>query len=485
MNPDSIRRNNVIDLIMRAAFAGVPWQSEFSLLMTEFNISEQDVERVIAKTGAVGMAGVTPEEVEGLEAYIGKWIEAVSTALTGSNKATDIERLSSQLRPLVDSLYRDLFKITTPPKIVLCESPAKLAIYLKLFSELRGDSADFSAEQFRTLAQEVVKDYTPEEKDEFSGPHEREFVLLAETDGALVAGKSLTYQLLEHVLQEFAAELITETSSILGCDAGEFFSDSIYFRFEPIRRRLSSFFDIDLHFALSDADLWELGFERMSAHYNAFNKDTWGLWQVGHFLMGGGFMMDCLSARGKYSESVQKELRLWLEMFRLAPWFSFFEGVCLVGMYPAEIFLDGQLRLNNRSGAAVTFADNWKIWAMEGSRVPRRLIEDPQSLTVEDIREAANVNIRRIMIDMYGPSRFLKDSGSEMIHKDEYGELYQQDIPGDEPLTMVCVTNSTMESDGTFRRYFLRVPPHMRTAQEAVAWTFGMDQREYHPEIET
>ena len=125
------------------------------------------------------------------------------------------------------------------------------------------------------------------------------------------------------------------------------------------------------------------------------------------------------------------------------------------------------------------------MWAIDGSRVPRRLVEDPDSITIDDIRDADNVNVRRIMIDLYGPSRFLRDSGSQMIHKDEYGELYQQDIPGDEPLTMVCVTNATVESDGTFRRYFLRVPPDMRTAQEAVAWTFGMEQREYHPEIET
>ena len=32
--------------------------------------------------------------------------------------------------------------------------------------------------------------------------------------------------------------------------------------------------------------------------------------------------------------------------------------------------------------------------------------------------------------------------------------------------------NSTPEPDGTRRTYFLRVPPQMRTAREAVAWTF-------------
>lgn len=72
-----------------------------------------------------------------------------------------------------------------------------------------------------------------------------------------------------------------------------------------------------------------------------------------------------------------------------------------------------------------------------------------------------------------------------MIHEDEYGQLYQREIPGDEPITMVCVKNSTMEADRTFRRYFLRVPPNMTTEKEAVAWTFGMQSEEYNPDVET
>ncbi len=154
-------------------------------------------------------------------------------------------------------------------------------------------------------------------------------------------------------------------------------------------------------------------------------------------------------------------------------------------MYPVDLHLDEQLRLNNRTGAAITFSDGWKMWAFNGSRVPRRLVEAPESITIEDIRSADNVNIRRIMIEMYGTARYLEDSGSRMIHKDEFGELYQQVIPDDEPLTMVRVKNSTMESDGTFRHYFLRVPPNITTAKEAVAWTFAMESEEYSPEVET
>ena len=39
---------------------------------------------------------------------------------------------------------------------------------------------------------------------------------------------------------------------------------------------------------------------------------------------------------------------------------------------------------------------------------------------------------------------------------------------------MVEVVNSTPEPDGSRKTYFLRVPPTIGTAREAVAWTFGL-----------
>jgi hypothetical protein len=50
---------------------------------------------------------------------------------------------------------------------------------------------------------------------------------------------------------------------------------------------------------------------------------------------------------------------------------------------------------------------------------------------------------------------------------------------------MVRVKNSTPEPDGTYKEYFLRVPPTIKTAREAVAWTFEMDENEYKPKFES
>jgi hypothetical protein len=84
------------------------------------------------------------------------------------------------------------------------------------------------------------------------------------------------------------------------------------------------------------------------------------------------------------------------------------------------------------------------------------------------------------MIERYGMARYLADSGATLIHQDELGELYRADLPGDEPLVMVKVLNSTPEPDQSRKAYFLRVPPTLTRARDAVAWTFGYDNaREY------
>jgi hypothetical protein len=87
---------------------------------------------------------------------------------------------------------------------------------------------------------------------------------------------------------------------------------------------------------------------------------------------------------------------------------------------------------------------------------------------------------------MFGLERYFKEGKAKMLHQDRFGKLMQKELQGDEPITVVLVRNSTPEPDGTYKDYVLRVPPTMKTAQEAVAWTFGIeDPKEYNPEVET
>jgi hypothetical protein len=90
------------------------------------------------------------------------------------------------------------------------------------------------------------------------------------------------------------------------------------------------------------------------------------------------------------------------------------------------------------------------------------------------------------MLDAYGIKRFLLDVGAKEIQRDECGILYRHVVDAAlEAIVMVEVTNSTAEADGTFKKYFLRVPPHITTAKAAIAWTFDLASEEYSPLVET
>ena len=478
---DNIRKTQTAEAIFRQAMAGVRWKEVHADVMAELSIDPADIDAKLAEKRSIGLTAFSADELSKLDDYVESWNALVNS--TGPGLIPLHER-KTQIKALLDTLYKDIFDGLTPPEIVFCESPAKLAVYTKAFTVRYGDKDDFSTDRFRQVVAQVVTDLTPEEQESFTAPLLNEFSRLYEELGPGLRGKVLTYRLFEHVFHNLYGELKAQSTDILKTDESDYYNHGFQSRFEPLHRRLSIIFDIDFRFDVPDVNTNWRELEVMMSARGAFDRETWGLWR-GSFIVGAGFLMEHMSKRGRFSTACESELSKWLSLFRLAPWYTFFEKFCLVGMYPLEVHVDEQLRLNNRHGAAASYADGWKLWAIDGNRMPRRMVENPQSLTVDDIRQAQNVNVRRMMLDMYGASRYIEESGSRLIHKDEYGELYQQELPGDEPLTMVCVINATVETDGTYRRYFLRVPPDITTAQEAVAWTFGMRSAEYSPDVQT
>jgi YHS domain-containing protein len=54
-----------------------------------------------------------------------------------------------------------------------------------------------------------------------------------------------------------------------------------------------------------------------------------------------------------------------------------------------------------------------------------------------------------------------------------------------DPVCVLKVINSTPEPDGSYKEYYLTVPPDMTSAKQAVAWTFRMTPEEYSPSQET
>ncbi|RKE21125.1 DUF6745 domain-containing protein [Streptomyces sp. TLI_171] len=170
---------------------------------------------------------------------------------------------------------------------------------------------------------------------------------------------------------------------------------------------------------------------------------------------------------------------------RQVGWWWPYERTVLLSERPVALHRDEAGRLDRADGPALAYADGFALYAWRGMPVPADFPDRLSGLTAERIRSEENAELRRVMLEHFGYDRYLAESGAEPLHRDETGILWRIQLPDDEPVVMVEVVNSTPEPDGTSRTYYLRVPPGTRTARAGVAWTFGVEESEYHPQRET
>ena len=166
-------------------------------------------------------------------------------------------------------------------------------------------------------------------------------------------------------------------------------------------------------------------------------------------------------------------------------WWAPYDKVAFIQHRPEEIHIEND-RLHCATGPAIKFRGDdtsCNIWRWKGIAVSEKIIK--KQFCAGAISKENNAEVRRAMLEIYGEINYLQDTNAEVVSTDEFGTLYRAPIEGDEPLMMVKVVNSTLEADGSTKDYFLRVPPTMTTAKEAVAWTFDLRPGEYIPLVET
>jgi hypothetical protein len=166
----------------------------------------------------------------------------------------------------------------------------------------------------------------------------------------------------------------------------------------------------------------------------------------------------------------------------------------------------GSHRLHSEDGPAVGFRDGWGVWAWHGTRVPQRVIEQPEMLTIQQITAEENAEIRRVMIERMGWERFCAVAKMRVIHVDELHTRFPN-IPvsamvdagqrlvteyragveraelleaaelrdfEDRPLRFVRLSDPS-----TGREYTIRVKHDHTRCYEAVGWTFGLSETDY------
>jgi hypothetical protein len=179
------------------------------------------------------------------------------------------------------------------------------------------------------------------------------------------------------------------------------------------------------------------------------------------------------------------EIEAMQELVANTSWFSFRKDIATALEHPAEIHTNRSGQLHNAAGPAVRFADGWSAYLLEGVVVPAEAIEDPQGFDAHAALQHDNLEVRRVLLQHLGWDRLIRGSGLTPVADDHHGRLWHLPVPGSEPVLLLEVENATPEPDGTHRRYFVRVPPYMSTPRGATAWTFGLSEREYAPDLES
>jgi hypothetical protein len=162
-----------------------------------------------------------------------------------------------------------------------------------------------------------------------------------------------------------------------------------------------------------------------------------------------------------------------------AGWLQPHARTCFLSERPELMHADANDRLHHADGPALRFADGFSVFAWRGVEVPRWIIERPAQITLEAIDAQANVQVRRCMIEIMTPRRYVAEGGADRFAEDETGILWRRTWLASDAWAAVEVINATPEVDGTHKHYFLQVPANLRTAREAVAWTYGMPPEAY------
>ena len=160
-------------------------------------------------------------------------------------------------------------------------------------------------------------------------------------------------------------------------------------------------------------------------------------------------------------------------------WIVPYENFCWASERPDVLKTDDQGRLHSAEGPALQFADGWAYYSWKGVRIPSWMIEDKDLITVALVNRERDPVLRRCMIDIMTPQHYIAASDAVCISRDDAGSLWVKTWQHWDSWAAVEVVNATPEPDGSHRHYVLQVPPTMRTAREAVAWTYGLTDQEY------
>jgi len=248
---------------------------------------------------------------------------------------------------------------------------------------------------------------------------------------------------------------------------------------EELNQSLSKRRKVKLYMGISD--LWsDLGNDLWNDLWNDLGNDlgsnlrseTWEYYEfiwpvfVGYFYKN----LPTIKRRIKTIEALDKCIKSGIGYL----WLS---NTMLYAIPFPKITIDEKKRLHCEDGCAIEWNPKEKSWWFHGVKVTQKIVETPEKLTKNDWIKETNLEVRRIIQERMG-ERFVKELKGKKIHKGAYGELLEIDLPNDPDKV---ARYAHVKDTSTKREYYLRVPPTIADADEAIGWSFEETKETYKP----
>jgi hypothetical protein len=208
--------------------------------------------------------------------------------------------------------------------------------------------------------------------------------------------------------------------------------------------------------------------------YNSYGGSLYSAWPS--FVT---FLRDVLNWENPELENFKH----YENLSRTVGWAWWHEEVFAVSDRPEQIKLDDEGRLHCEEGPAIKYRDGWGVYSWHGTKIPGEWIENKESLTASVALTWSNIEERRCACEILGWDNILEELNAQVVDDSgdpEIGVLLECEIPeiGRERFLRVRC--------GTGRQFALPVPQNMRTAKQAQAWTWNLDEDSFvKPEVRT
>jgi hypothetical protein len=236
--------------------------------------------------------------------------------------------------------------------------------------------------------------------------------------------------------------------------------------------------------------LWDqLGGQLWDQLWDQLWGQLWGqqIWNP-HFLWGSQDLY--WIAWGRFAQHIgvelapetDKRLSIMERIGEECEWWWPYENIVVACQKPIAVRWDDRRRLHAEGRPAIEYADGYSLFAWHGVAVPEKWITE-KAITPHEALTRENMEQRRAACEIIGWATILDQLKGETIDKNanpEIGELIRVTIPdiGDEQFLRVRC--------GTGRIFAIPMPPHIKTAAEGNAWSYGFNNPDdYQLEIRT